>query len=107
MVDITEIRARDGFRCARCGAVDELHVHHRIPRGQGGRDYCENLITLCLRCHSWAHANPYKAHEGGWMLRGRENPGSIPVQHFSWPAGPVLLGPDLTFVLWYDEPAAG
>lgn len=105
-MDIAQIRARDGNRCARDGVVDDLHVHHRVPRGQGGRDYPENLVTLCFRCHHWAHHNPHAAREGGWLLRAMDNPGIIPVQHFNWPAGPVLLGHELDFIIWTDELAA-
>ena len=29
----------------------DLHVHHIIPRSQGGPNIPENLITLCSGCH--------------------------------------------------------
>jgi hypothetical protein len=105
-VDIALVRARDGDRCARDGDARELQVHHRVPRGQGGRDYAENLVTLCVLCHRWAHAHPHEAREGGWLLRSMDNPGIIPVKHFSWPLGLVLLGHDLDFIIWTDELAA-
>jgi 5-methylcytosine-specific restriction endonuclease McrA len=105
-VDIALIRARDSDRCARCGSSRELHVHHRVIRSQGGRDYAENLITLCAECHRWVHGHPYEARESGWLLRGTDNPGTIPVKHFAWPLGLVLLGHELDFVIWTDELAA-
>lgn len=46
---------RDGWRCALCDSSDGLQIHHCMPRGEGGSDFPENLITLCWRCHSAAH----------------------------------------------------
>ena len=46
---------RDGFRCALCDCTQTIQIHHAIPRGQGGSDFPENLITLCSRCHAAAH----------------------------------------------------
>lgn len=52
------ILARDGYSCvvARLiGSADEcagaLHVHHIIPRTQGGTDNHDNLITVCATHH--------------------------------------------------------
>jgi 5-methylcytosine-specific restriction endonuclease McrA len=46
---------RDGHRCRRCGspatAFDPLHVHHVVPRSEGGTDALSNLVTLCALCH--------------------------------------------------------
>lgn len=51
-----QIRERDGYTCAICGAPDSKHVHHI--------DYCktnslddDNLITLCQSCHGKTGAN--------------------------------------------------
>lgn len=46
------IRARDGNRCTRCGATENLDVHHIIHVSKGGRDESCNLITLCRSCHA-------------------------------------------------------
>lgn len=46
---------RDGFRCALCDSTDGLQIHHAVPRGEGGTDYPQNLVTLCWRCHAMAH----------------------------------------------------
>lgn len=99
MVTREQVRERDGNRCARCGSPRDLHVHHRITRAQGGRDYGENLITLCAPCHHWVHLHPYESREGGWLLKSTDNPGHKPLAHFMWPHAPVWLGPDLTFIL--------
>ena len=48
---------RDGFRCALCYSTDGIQIHHCEPRGEGGSDFPENLITLCWRCHAAAHGN--------------------------------------------------
>ena len=50
-----KVYARDGFRCALCDSTKYLQIHHVIPRGQGGSDFVENLITLCSVCHGQAH----------------------------------------------------
>ncbi len=59
-------RARDGYRCRRCGAPEppdrQHHVHHIRPFREFGyvpgeneayreANALENLITLCPRCH--------------------------------------------------------
>jgi len=98
-----EIRMRDENRCAKCGRGGSLHVHHRIRRSQGGQDTPENLITLCQECHRWAHTNPMAARRGGFLLPKHWDPAVIPVDHFLWPAGPVLLGADLDFQIWQSE----
>lgn len=77
-----------------------MEVHHRVRRSQGGRDTCWNLITLCTAHHKWVHANPYAARRLGYLLASHSDPAKIPVDHALWPAGPVLLGEDLTFQLW-------
>lgn len=52
------VKERDNFKCVECGNSDiELHVHHKIHRKDGGRDEIDNLITLCVECHT-------KQHEG-------------------------------------------
>ena len=102
-----EIRQRDANRCARCGATSPLHVHHRIRRSQGGKDEAPNLITLCDPCHRWVHGNPMAARRLGLLLSRSTDPAAVPVDHHLWPAGPVLLGPECTFILWGEgEPAA-
>ena len=98
-----EIRARDANRCARCGRGGVLHVHHRIRRSQGGKDTPENLITLCNPCHRWVHDHPMAARREGLLLSRHANPALVPVDHHLWPAGPVLLGPELGFAAWQAE----
>jgi 5-methylcytosine-specific restriction endonuclease McrA len=51
------VLARDRHRCATigCGATRFLEVHHVVPRLRGGSNRAENLLTLCSRCHGFAH----------------------------------------------------
>ncbi len=57
------VLARDRHRCATpgCRSAHFLEVHHVMPRGLGGANRAENLITLCSRCHRFVH-------EGGGVL---------------------------------------
>jgi 5-methylcytosine-specific restriction endonuclease McrA len=50
-----KVLARDGHRCTGCGETRFLELHHVIPREQGGGNEPANLITLCSRCHRFAH----------------------------------------------------
>ena len=46
---------RDGWRCQKCGSLENLQVHHEIKRSQRGNDSLENLVTLFAYCHMAAH----------------------------------------------------
>ena len=35
---------------------EELHVHHRVPKSQGGTDQFHNLVLIHLYCHQKIHA---------------------------------------------------
>ena len=48
---------RDGWRCQNCGGLNNLQVHYIEARSQLGHDTCENLITLCAKCHESLHRN--------------------------------------------------
>jgi len=65
-----ELRAealkRDGHRCARCGATENLVVHHKKPWARGGDDELENLETLCQNCH---HQEPVPTRGTGRRKR--------------------------------------
>jgi len=51
------VLARDRHRCATpgCRATRFLEVHHKVPRARGGSNDAANLVTLCSRCHAFAH----------------------------------------------------
>ena len=48
---------RDGWRCQRCGSLENLQIHHKIKRSQQGNDALENLVTLCAYCHLQEHGH--------------------------------------------------
>jgi RNA-directed DNA polymerase len=55
----------------RCVLCDEpittetgWHVHHRVPRDQGGTDTYANLALLHPNCHRQLHANGWKLEAG-------------------------------------------
>jgi len=52
-----KVLARDGWRCQICGRQENLEVHHRELRSHLGSDTEENLIALCVSCHSAIHGS--------------------------------------------------
>lgn len=44
-----------------------LEVHHIVPRGRGGRNDRENLVTLCPAHHRWVENNRKAAKEKGLL----------------------------------------
>ncbi|MFJ2753135.1 HNH endonuclease [Streptomyces sp. NPDC087297] len=54
-----EILARDKKTCQDCsraGQGVELQIHHILPVHRGGDNDRDNLVTLCVECHSGRHA---------------------------------------------------
>lgn len=55
------VKARDGQHCvARIAEIctgSPDHVHHICRKAQGGDNEMGNLITVCLPCHTYIHAN--------------------------------------------------
>ena len=49
----TAMLERDGYRCVKCGANQNLQMSHVRRRSQCGRLKYDlnNVKTLCLRCH--------------------------------------------------------
>ncbi|MBK7670011.1 MAG: HNH endonuclease [bacterium] len=52
-----KVLARDRHRCTMpgCGSPRFLEVHHVVARQDGGTNDAANLVTLCSRCHRFAH----------------------------------------------------
>ena len=51
-----ERRKREGSivrdkRCAFCGCVENLELHHMVPICMGGDNSDLNLVYLCKKCH--------------------------------------------------------
>lgn len=43
---------RDGAKCQRCGATDNLCVDHIVPLARGGSNELDNLQILCWHCNT-------------------------------------------------------
>src|SRR5712692_208181 len=67
---------RDGWRCRRCGSLENLQVHHQIKRSQQGNDSLDNLVTLCAHCHMAEHGQLY--FETGTLKPLRRTPKNRP-----------------------------
>jgi hypothetical protein len=69
---------RDGHRCSQCGspatAYDALHVHHLVPRSEGGTDALGNLVTLYAPCaiREWSGRVEREMGGGGTSPRVRK-----------------------------------
>ena len=50
-----KVLERDGWRCRKCGSLENLQIHHKIKRSQQGNDSLDNLVTLCAYCHMAEH----------------------------------------------------
>jgi 5-methylcytosine-specific restriction endonuclease McrA len=54
---VKSVLERDGYCCTKCGARNDLHVHH--VKGWAGhpelRYVAENGITVCCSCHGEIH----------------------------------------------------
>jgi hypothetical protein len=100
----TEIKERDGNRCARCGGVTGgLHIHHRMLRSAGSDERACNRVTLCAMCHNFVHMHPTISIDEGWLCGRYGDPAEVPVDHNLWPAGPVLLTDDRAGIEIYTD----
>jgi len=50
-----QVLRRDGWRCQLCGTMSNVEVHHKQFRSHSGDDSGENLVTVCIACHSALH----------------------------------------------------
>jgi hypothetical protein len=50
-----QVMERNGWRCARCGRMYQLQIHHRRFRSHGGTHRPENLEPVCWPCHGQIH----------------------------------------------------
>lgn len=56
---VRKVYRRDGWRCRNpdCRSPRNLTPHHIVPKSRGGADTEDNLLTLCVYCHSAVHAH--------------------------------------------------
>lgn len=47
-----EILEKYDNKCVLCGRNIKLQIHHIIPRDNGGKHNTNNLIPVCVKCHS-------------------------------------------------------
>jgi len=59
---VKAVKDRDGWKCAQCGASDQLHAHHikRWKDHPALRYEVSNGVTLCHTCHELAHGRGFK-----------------------------------------------
>jgi 5-methylcytosine-specific restriction endonuclease McrA len=78
-----ELYLRCGGKCEFCGDAfregDPYAVHHRKLRAQGGGNEMANLALIHGGCHEWAHRNPARAYELGWMVHGWDDPAKVTI----------------------------
>jgi len=82
-----QVQERDGGLCVVCGLpVSGGHVHHRKPRGMGGRrlsiDTLSNLILLHPDCHlKHVESKRRQALDNGWLIIGSAYPETVPIRY--------------------------
>lgn len=69
---IKKVLERDGWRCQKCGSLENLQIHHKVKRSQQGNDSLENLVTLCTYCHMGEHGQ--LAYRAGDVIRPTKPP---------------------------------
>ena len=57
-----KVKEKAAFKCCRCHTVGP-HIHHIIPKKDGGLDDIENAAPLCPNCHDFYGDNPSKRKE--------------------------------------------
>lgn len=71
--------------CVRCGTTQGLTVHHRLPRGRGGPDSPDNLLSACgsgtTGCHGWIESHRAEAYISGWLVRTGFAPSHVGVRY--------------------------
>lgn len=61
---LRDIYLKEHPLCERCGAKNNLQLHHKKGRGKYLLEY---FCTLCFNCHRWAHDNSKQAKEEGYL----------------------------------------
>lgn len=63
-----QVRNRSVMICEYCKSALGTQLHHKLPRGRGGKHTLENLILLCSVCHDWTTRNPSAAKNEGLTI---------------------------------------
>jgi 5-methylcytosine-specific restriction endonuclease McrA len=74
-VSLDAIIARDGSRCAWCGAEvwrRDLTFEHVLPRSSGGLTSDENAVVACKRCNRERGSRPVVAFVRARLAAGAE-----------------------------------
>lgn len=82
-----QVYFRAGACCERCGDLIregmEFSVHHRLPRGRGGRNELPNLVLLCgsgvTGCHGQVESQRAASYDTGWLVETGVDPAEKPV----------------------------
>lgn len=63
-----QVFSRDRYCCKWCRVPGgRLDPHHILPRGRGGKDELDNLVSLHRLCHSFIHEHPIEAKQRGFL----------------------------------------
>uniref|UniRef100_A0A6H1ZL28 Putative homing endonuclease n=1 Tax=viral metagenome TaxID=1070528 RepID=A0A6H1ZL28_9ZZZZ len=72
----SDIKYKALYRCELCHRWTlHGHCHHIKSRGAGGDDTYENMVYLCVGCHTDAHNGKISKHEL-MVLRSPEQSGT-------------------------------
>ncbi len=109
--DRARVFARDGWRCAACGAFEGLTIQHRQALGMGGskrRRELFELLTACATCNARFESDlQSEALRLGWKVRrniGDVSLADVPVQFFAH--GWCLIGGQVRQPISSEEAAA-
>lgn len=96
----TVLERANGY-CEACGLPgQDLALHHRRLRSQGGKDEVANLIAVHHKCHNLGthsiHLNPSKAVANGQIVPSWAEPSEFPL--YMPDGSKVLLGQDGSYI---------
>jgi len=58
-----KVLKRDNYMCIDCGEIENLQVHHLIPWRLNDKHEMDNLITLCVSCHTKREHKLFKQYK--------------------------------------------